>query len=138
MLSGESALQKMPARSKYKSYDLQVLQEAVDAVKSKQMSIRKASKHFGIAQSTLGDKVKGKTSLVKTPQTILTPEEEDKFVKWLVNMAEVGFGQSTEDIRLKVKAIIELRGGTTNDPNNMPSQSWVYHLMKRYSQLSLR
>ena len=130
----------MPARSKYKSYEPQVLHEAVDAVKSQKMSIRKASKHFGVTKSTLGDKVKGKTSVVKTPQTLLTPDEEDKFVKWLLNMAEVGFGQSVEDIRLKAKAILELRGGTTStkDPNNMPTQAWVYRLLSRYPQLSLR
>ena len=126
----------MPARSKYQHHDPQVINEAVDAVRSKKMSLRGASKHFGISLTTLFDKVKGKRGAVKTPRYLLTCEEEEKLVNWLVQMAEVGF--SAEDIRIKAKAILEIRGGTTKDPNNMPSQAWAYKLLSRYPQLSLR
>ena len=128
----------MPARSKYQHHDPQVIKEAVDAVRSKKMSLRGASKHFGISLTTLFDKVKGKRGAVKTRRYLLTREEEEKLVNWLVKMAEVGFGQSAEDIRIKAKAILEIRGGTTNDPSNMPSKAWVYKFLNRYPQLSLR
>ena len=119
-------------------YDIQVLKEAIEAVRSNKMSLRAASKHFGIKLTTLADKVKGRTPIVPSPRTLLTTEEEDKLVKWLLQMAEVGFDQTTEDVRIKVKAILELRGGTTKDKDYRPSYEWVYSLLKRYPQLSLR
>ena len=82
--------------------------------KTKKMGLRKASAHFGIPSSTLSDKVRGKSALVCVHRTLLTitKVEEEKLVEWLAQMAGIGFGQSTSDIRAKAKPIIELHGST--------------------------
>ena len=74
--------------------------------------------------------------MVPSARTLLTTDEEQRLVKWILEMAEVGFGQSIDDIRAKCKAILDLRGGTTK--KDLPCYAWVYGLMKRHPQLSLR
>ena len=52
----------MPKKSKVFrcQYDPKLLDKAVTAVKSGVMSIRKASKHFGVPKSTIADGVSGR------------------------------------------------------------------------------
>ena len=125
----------MASPTKKAKYDPKMLEEAIEAVKTKKMGLRKASAHFGIPSSTLSDKVRGKSALVCVPRTLLTKVEEEKLVEWIAQMAGVDFGQSTSDIRAKAKAIMELHGSTETP---MPSLSWVHRLIKRYPRLSLR
>lgn len=56
-------------------------------------SILGTSKKYGIPRSTLNDKLKGKVPIEKKmgPPTILSSEEEDILVKWVVHCAESGF-----------------------------------------------
>ena len=115
-------------------YDPQVLEQAIDAVKTKRLSLRAASKFYNIKLTTLSDKVKGKTPLVPSSRTLLTEDEEQRLVKYILEMAEVGFGQSTDDIRAKCKTILDLRGAK----RDLPCYAWVYGFMKRHPELSLR
>ena len=126
------------APSKYKCHDPKVIEAAVDEVKAKRLSMRKAAIKFGLPLTTLSDKVAGRTPMVRVPPTLLTIEEETRLVDWLLAMSRCGFGQTTDDIRVKAKAIIELQTGATPDPKNIPSPTWVYRFFKRHPELSLR
>ena len=41
-------------------------------------------------------------------------------------MSRCGFGQTTDNVGKKVKAILELGGGKTISETNLPSPAWVY------------
>ncbi|XP_012944713.1 uncharacterized protein LOC101864422 isoform X1 [Aplysia californica] len=127
-----------PKGKKKAKHDVAVLETAIEAVRSKAMGLRKAAKHFGIAVSTLSDKVHGKSPIEYVPHSLLTQHEEERLVQWLLKMSKLGFGQTTDDIRVMAKAIMELSGGTTKDPSNLPSPAWVYRFLERHSELSLR
>ncbi|GFR59517.1 hypothetical protein ElyMa_005387400 [Elysia marginata] len=60
------------------------------------------------------------TSKVYEAPKMLTNEEEDRLVSFSVKMSERAFGLTTDDIRVKVKAILGLRGGTTKS-DDLPS-----------------
>ncbi|KAK3726184.1 hypothetical protein RRG08_031511 [Elysia crispata] len=55
--------------------------------------------------------VSSRTPVKRKPSTLLTSEEETHLATWLAEMAKCGFGQTTEEVRAKAKAILELREG---------------------------
>lgn len=67
--------------------------KAIEAAKTSQMSIRKASKTFNVPKSTLIDKLKGKVPIERKigAAPILTPAEENVLVTWILNAAKAGF-----------------------------------------------
>ena len=109
------------APSKYKYHNPKVIEAAVNEVKAKRLSTRKAAIKFGLPPTTLSDKVAGRTPMVRLPPTLLNVEET-RLVDWLLAMSRCGFGQTTDDIRLKAKAMLELWTGDTYNPRISPHQ----------------
>ena len=91
-------------------YTQEAVERALDVVRSKQMSLRKASKVFGIPYATLGDKLQGRRPVTASPRTVLTSEEETKLGKWMVELSKRGFGRTRNDLRDMVKRILDDRG----------------------------
>ena len=91
-------------------YTQEAVERALDVVRSKQMSLRKASKVFGIPYATFGDKLRGRRPVTASPRTVLTSEEETKLVKWMVELSKRGFGRTRNDLRDMVKRILDDRG----------------------------
>ena len=89
--------------AKRKFHDPDILEVAVSMVKGKTMSLRMASKTYGIPKSTLSDKVNNKTSMTPPHKTVLTPAEEKKLVTWVIDMGKIGFGRTKQDLLAKVK-----------------------------------
>lgn len=76
---------------KYMSYSASQLTDAV-AMARKGVSIRKAAASFHIPESTVRKKL-NTIRLGKNPgrPTILTKQEEERIVKWITDVAKVGF-----------------------------------------------
>ncbi|RUS88033.1 hypothetical protein EGW08_004199 [Elysia chlorotica] len=110
--------------SKNAKHSKEKIEEALEAVRSKAMTLRKASKHFGIATTSLHDKMTKKSPLVSEAKRLLTNEEERRFSFWLVQMSALAFGQTVEDIKLNANAIVNQRCGQSE--KNMPSRAWEY------------
>ena len=108
-------------------YTQEAVERALDVVRSKQMSLRKASKVFGIPYATLGDKLWGRRPVTASPRTVLTSEEETKLGKWMVELLKRGFARTRNDLRDMVKRILDDRGekkqfSKTLDPERHGSQ----------------
>ena len=102
------------------------------------MSLRKASKVFGIPYTTLGDKLRGRRPVTASPRTVLTSEEETKLVKWMVELTKRGFGRTRNDLRDMVKRILDDRGEKTVFKDNGPGKAWIAAFFKRHPELSER
>ena len=63
-------------REPNKSYTQEDLNKAYKNVVAGTLTINKAAEFYKVPRSTLGDKVRGKYPLNKTPKTALKPEEE--------------------------------------------------------------
>ena len=89
------------SRSYRTSYTQQALRKATDSCKSGRMSIRKASRHFGIPYGTLVNKVTGKHTAKAGGQKRLSDDAESHLVKAIDHLAEWKVPLCARDIRLQ-------------------------------------
>ena len=96
---------------------------------------------YGIPKSTLLDKVNGRRPLVAKagPDPVLTQDKEQKLATWCAEMANIGYGQTRNELLNMVKRILD------NDPsreskfiNNRPGKDWFYAFLKRNPRISER
>ena len=70
------------------------------------MSMRAAASQYNIPKSTLHDHVVGNCTTNKAgPSPVLTEEEEEALVDWIVHMAKIGYGRTSEQVFEMVKKI---------------------------------
>ena len=76
----------------------------------------------GLNIATLHDHVTGKVEDGKTPGPcpVLSTAEEAKLCDWLLEMAEVGYGRSMEELRLTVKQILDKDGCPNPFKDDLP------------------
>ena len=96
-------------RGKEKQYGTEVLTRAVKAVKSGRVSLRKASKTYGVPYNTLRDYKSGRSVLGKMSghAKLLTEEEEQALKTYLMYMADHGFGLTRLQMATFAKAILQ-------------------------------
>ena len=130
----------MPPKAKRAKiiHDPEVIKAAIEAIKSKKYTQRKAAKVYGIPQTTLSDKMKGKTPIHVTPNTLLTKEEEEKLAAWIVELARCGFGKTIEEVKETAAQILKLRDAASRSKESLPTKAWVYGFFNRHPQLSIR
>ncbi|XP_012937487.1 uncharacterized protein LOC106011650 [Aplysia californica] len=121
-----------------KNYTQGILEEAVQLVRSKNMTLYGASKAFKIPLSTLGDKVRGRRAVNPQVKKLLTEEEEERLVQWIQVHAERSMRRTHDDIRQKVKEILDLRGASVRREDGRPGRDWVTSFKKRHPGLDLR
>ncbi|GFR62014.1 tigger transposable element-derived protein 6-like protein [Elysia marginata] len=117
-------------------YTQEMLEEAVDLVRHKAISLNEASRSFGIPLSTLGDKVRGRRPIKARSKFLLTSEEEQRVVDVLY--AQRSLGRTVDDLKLKVKEVLELRGDEGRRGDGLPGKDWVLSFRKRHPELSIR
>ncbi len=110
--------------------------KAMKAVKDDGVSLRSAAINFNVPRKTLEDRVKGKTQhgVKPGPKTVLTKEEEDSLVSYLVYMSKCGFPLTRTMIKAYAWAISK-RSGTSERFNQVlgPGDHWWRNFRKRTS-----
>lgn len=119
-------------------HDVATLEHAVNAVRSKSMSMRAASNMYGIPRATLFDKVHGRTPMARSSKTVLTSAEEQRLVDWVLHMSRIGYGRTRQEVLDTVKRIIEVDGRTNPFKDNRPGKDWWYGFVKRHPEVSER
>ena len=101
------------------------------------MNIHKASKTFHIPYFTLREWCYGqRTSKKKGNKGVLTLEEEQLLVDWLLRMCEMRHGLSLTALKLKVYEIT--KSMWTPFKNGIPGAGWLRWWQRRHPELTLR
>lgn len=90
--------------------------------------------------ATLHDHTHGKVKHGKPPgpPPVLTPPEEQMLSDWVFDMAKIGYGRSTEELKIVVKKILDKDGRKNPFTDNKPGYAWVQAFLKRHPQISIR
>ncbi|GFR82144.1 tigger transposable element-derived protein 6-like protein [Elysia marginata] len=124
-------------KKKEKSYSQELLETAIDLVKSGKVGLKQASRDFKIPYSTLGEKIRGRRPVKAGTKYLLLAHEEKKIVDWVKVHEDCALPRSIEDLRKKVKEVVELRGGSTKTKDGLPGKDWILAFRRRYPALSL-
>ncbi|XP_030751325.1 uncharacterized protein LOC115878847 [Sitophilus oryzae] len=125
------------------SWSLEDMTRAINAVKTKSMGIRKASRTYHVPYSTLQDRLKGKVNQNNKKlgrHVVLNPAQEGELCNHIIKMSKLFFGLS----RLQVKKIAFQYANANNIPNNFNKDKkicgndWYYGILKRHPNISLR
>lgn len=133
------------------NWDPECMENAIEAVYSGSMGYLKASRSFGVPQTTLERKVKEKRTtndqtkfqVVKSlgPRTTtFTEDEEKQLVSYLKKMEERLFGLTVMDFRkLAYQWATKLgKQHRFSKEKEMAGRDWVHLFLKRHSSLSIR
>ena len=115
------------------------LEQAIAAVREGRLSLRGSSKMYGIPKSTLGDILRGKSSVGSSSKgnLLLSESEEASIAGWLITMAKAGRRVKVKEVLETVKAILDKSGRTVPRLNdNLPKDSWWYGFLARHKEVA--
>ena len=115
----------------YANYSNEKLAQAIQQVKSNEMSLRKASKEYRIPLGTLSNKLRNKHTGSFGHPTMFNEEEENSFVEHIQVVGKWGFPLSLFDIRAMAQSYLNSVGRVVKVfNNNLPSNSWAKKFLK--------
>ena len=123
-------------KKKNGGYTVEKIKEAIAALNDG-MSLRAASKRFGVPRTTLLCKRKGKTPLEckKGPETVLKVEQENELVEWIQRFSELGFIATKNQIFDSVQILLNDSQAKSKFTNNRPGRHWYESFLKRHPDL---
>lgn len=122
-----------------RTYSHGQLLSALDAM-SKGTSLVQASATFGIPKTTLSRRFRsGRKDICRFgPQTVLTNEEEESLVRWILECARRGQPQTGLQIRFAAKKLLLQFPRPNPFKNSLPSEKWLKKFMERHNMLAYR
>ena len=125
--------------AKRKLWTEERMQAAVESIKEGK-GLRQTARLYNVPVETLRRRVNGSVSMGcrPGPATILTDEEEDRLCKYIIQMADMGFGLTTEDIMSIAFKIAEKSHRKHPFSNGMAGRGWFEGFKSRHPQLRIR
>ena len=124
---------RKPGSRAYVNYTASQLQKAIRAVKSGQMSIRKASRKYSMPYGTVFNHCHGLHKLKTGGQPRLSSEAENKLAETIETLAQWKVPVDFMDVRLLVKDYLDRQGiSDRRFRNNCPGPDWLKSFMKRH------
>lgn len=105
------------------------------------LSLRKAAAAYGIPVATLGRKKNANPEKMKSktgPKTILSTEEENDIVKWVLDRAKIGAPVTKTELLDSVQKYVQSTAKETPFTDDRPSRHWYERFRKRHPELSVR
>ncbi|KAA0196656.1 hypothetical protein HAZT_HAZT011387 [Hyalella azteca] len=123
----------------YQNYSGDFVDQVVQKIKDKELSLTKAASQYGIGKGALFNRVHGKTVLSPGRQTILSPVEEALIVKRTLQCSDYGFPLQPMDLRIIVKSYLDSEGRTVPMFSmNLPGPDWALSFIKRHNEIRQR
>lgn len=124
----------------YSQYGPEKMVNALQAVRSGEMSIREASVQFDVPKSTLADRVSGKYSVDTKPgkKPVIPGDVETKMVNKVMGLAEQGFGVSRRQMLGRAATVCSQLKLKNNFKDGVPGMDWLAGLRRRHPVLVLR
>ena len=106
----------------------------------KGMKIREAARRYNVPITTLLRRVNGTVSLgcKPGPNPVFPTPVEDRLVEYLINMADMGFGLSRQEVMCLAFKIAETSGINHPFKNGSAGRKWFDSFRQRHPNLSLR
>ncbi|KAB0804586.1 hypothetical protein PPYR_01556 [Photinus pyralis] len=125
---------KLGAR-RYRDYDDQSVEGALQRVIDDGWSLRKAAKEFKIPYGTLNNRYHGRHIKCNGGQTIFNLVEERSILKCAGVCGEWGFPLNLSDLRHMAKNLLDMQGRSVRQfNNNLPGVDWVHSLLTRHKK----
>ncbi|CAG4974201.1 unnamed protein product [Colias eurytheme] len=121
----------------YKKYTDEELQNALLKTRSGELTAYKASKLYKVPYQTLLDKLKNKHTNPAGHATVLTKDEEELIVKWVLHMADIGFPVSKEELLLSVGKLVRELNRANPFKDGIPGRDWYERFLKRNPTISM-
>lgn len=126
------------ASSKKKTYTKESVASALHSIRTNALSIRKASKEFKIPKTTLLDYLNEKHPRNVGAPTVLTNQEEQLLIQWIIDMGERGFPVSKSQIIESVGNLVKNLGRENPFKHVKPGDKWYVGFVKRHPEVSTR
>lgn len=136
--------QDLGPMKKYKKYDVNTLNLAVEDKKKNNVSFTNLSKRYGIPATTIYDHFHGKLKLEngekRGPKPVLYPEEEMKISTWVKKCSEMGDPRTCDDLCTTASEVRQSRQDSSTPifKKVIPSPFWVKKFMIRNQDISIR
>ncbi|KAB0804446.1 hypothetical protein PPYR_01416 [Photinus pyralis] len=128
------SVMKLGAR-RYRDYDDQSVEGALQRVIDDGWSLRKAAKEFKIPYGTLNNRYHGRHIKCNGGQTIFNLVEERSILKCAGVCGEWGFPLNLSDLRHMAKNLLDMQGRSVRQfNNNLPGVDWVHSLLTRHKK----
>lgn len=113
---------------------------AVESITSAGMGLREASHVYNIPVETLRQRVHGfvEINCKRGPSTVLTDEEEDRLAKYLVEMADVGYGLNRETVMKMAFKIAEASHRKHPFKGETAGRAWMDGFHRHHPNLTIR
>lgn len=114
--------------------------KAIEEVR-KGEKISTAATSYGVSRITLHNKITGRSPIDRNPgpTTVLTHEEEQLLVRWIIFMSGKHFPVTKEQLLDSVQKIItDKKSDSCPFTNNRPGKKWYSSFLKRHPDLSER
>lgn len=117
-------------KKKFYKYSQEDLINAIHAVRSGRLKIREAEREFHVPHSTIINKLKERTNLVRKigPNPIISSNDEAIIEQFLISSARKGFPVSKRRLLLLAKEVAQKKMG----------RKWFTLFMRRHQNISLR
>lgn len=124
------------------AWSVNELNQAIDQLKSGRMSLRQASRSYGIPKTTL--QKRSKSNIISNPnmgrKTIFTAEQENDLVDHIITLSKLFHGISVIELR---RMVYEYADANTVSHNfdastKLAGMDWFYEFRKRHPNISLR
>jgi len=123
----------------YQNYTSETMEKAVEDILQDRLTLRKASKKYGIPLGTLSHKVNKKHGGHVGGPTSLTDDEEQRIAKILITLSLWRFPLDLFELRMLVKAMLDKAGKTIKRfKNNIPGADWAKGFLARHKALTHR
>jgi hypothetical protein len=117
----------------------EVMQIAIQSIKTGERSIRNAAKFYSIPASSIGDWLNGKTTTKRLGHgTYLTEVEERELKTWAFRMQEVAFCVTLPILKNTVREIIRKFPRVHPFKDDLPGQKWWERFKCRHPDVVLR
>ena len=128
------------ADGKKKLWSEENMEAATKGLQSKNMTIREASKLYNVPFEVLRRHVNGSVipGCRPDPATVLTEEEEEYLASYLIQMAQMGFGLSSETVMCLVFKIVNTTQRKHPFRDQMAGCAWFNGFYHRHPKLSIR
>ena len=114
------------------------LEQAMNSITDDAMSLRQASRVYGIPTSSLRDHLFGKTrSRQKGIKLVLAPHEEKKVVDYVFQMQDLGHPLTAAELCLKVATATQTRS-TPWSASGVPGKGWLCRFHSKHPKISTR